>query len=60
MMKSTSPKSISKTLLEGFDPMVPCAWHPDRKVKLSDYQVMINHFVQKYAKKKTKCPVTTL
>lgn len=60
MKKSTSTKSISKALLEGLDPKVPCAWHPDRKIRLSEYQNMINYFVQKYANKTTKCPVTTL
>ncbi len=49
-MKNTPEKSISTTLLGGFDPVVTCAWLPDRKIRLSEYQDMIDYFVQKYAK----------
>ena len=36
-----------------FDPIVPCKWLPDREVKLSEYNEMITHFVQKYIEDKT-------
>jgi hypothetical protein len=33
-----------------FDPVIPCAWIPDREVRLSEYNKMVTHFVQNYAK----------
>jgi|5_EtaG_2_1085323.scaffolds.fasta_scaffold88028_3 hypothetical protein len=36
-----------------FDPVVPCAWLPDREVKLSEYNHMITYFVQKHIEENT-------
>ena len=33
-----------------FDPIIECAWLPDRELKLSEYTEMITHFVQNYNK----------
>ena len=30
------------------DPVINCAWLPDREVKLSEYTAMVTHYVQKY------------
>ncbi len=30
-----------------FDPVVECAWLPDREVKLSEWNQMLTYFVQK-------------
>ena len=49
-MKKKSSRDIPINPLEGFDPVVPCAWLPDREVRLSEYNKMLTHFVQKYAK----------
>jgi|TARA_R100000315_G_C5088527_1_gene51008 hypothetical protein len=35
-----------------FDPVVECSWLPDREVRLSEYNQMITHYVQKYIAEK--------
>lgn len=52
-MRKKPTKDLQTNPLKGFDPVIPCAWLPDREVKLSEYQNMITHFVQKYAKETT-------
>tara|TARA_R110002033_G_scaffold148538_1_gene185647 strand:- start:425 stop:625 length:201 start_codon:yes stop_codon:yes gene_type:complete len=51
-MKKTS-KTEKDTLTIDYDPIVECAWLPDREVKLSEYNKMITHFVQNYNKEET-------
>ena len=36
-----------------FDPVGPCAWLPDREVKLSEYNHIITYFVQKHIEENT-------
>ena len=47
-MKSLLNDSEKKEIKLDFDPVIECAWLPDREVKLSEYNQMITHFVQKY------------
>jgi|DEB0MinimDraft_12_1074336.scaffolds.fasta_scaffold71918_2 hypothetical protein len=35
-----------------YDPIVDCAWLPDQEVRLSEYNKMITHFVQRYIAEK--------
>ena len=50
-MKETS-KTEKGTLKIEIDPIVECAWLPDREVRLSEYTKMVTHFVQNYNKEK--------
>ena len=35
-----------------YDPVVECSWYPDHEVRLSEYNQMLTHFVQKYIAEK--------
>lgn len=48
-MKTTS--ETEKGILKiDYDPIVECAWLPDREVRLSEWTKMLTHFVQNYNK----------
>ena len=51
MKRSTTTDSETKVKIN-FDPIVPCAWLPDREVRLSEYNRMVTHFVQNFNKEK--------
>jgi len=51
-MKRSTPKDSGKKVSIVFDPIVECAWLPDREVKLSEYNKMVTHFVQNFNKEK--------
>jgi hypothetical protein len=45
-MKKKSTRDTPRRIMD-FDPIIPCAWLPDREVRLSEYEEMITYFVQK-------------
>jgi len=51
MMKNFPRKSEGEDQIN-FDPVVACAWLPDREIKLSEYTEMITYFVQNYIEEK--------
>ena len=42
------------------DPVVKCAWLPDREIRLSEYLDMVTYYVQNYIEKNSDAqPVST-
>lgn len=53
MKKMKKNTSISPAqILEEFNPIIPCAWLPDREIRRKEYVEMITSFVQKHLKEK--------
>ena len=51
-MTMNFPKKYEGEDLINFDPVVACAWLPDREIKLSEYTQMITYFVQNHIEEK--------
>ena len=51
-MTKSFPTKYEGEVQINFDPVVACAWLPDREIKLSEYTQMITYFVQNHIEEK--------